>query len=217
VLLGLVLVLVAVLRANESPPQANKPSAAAAASSESSTTPPSTLVATSTTSAPVPTSTIPPITDAPATDVPVTAVPTTRADTAPIATTPSGTGNRPWPPFTPGVADPRVTQANIHSTICVSGYTKTVRNVSAATKREVFAEYGIADPTPGAYEVDHLISLELGGSNDIGNLWPEPYSGADNAHDKDTIENRLHSQVCSGTLSLTQAQYEIVHWWEYGG
>jgi hypothetical protein len=115
--------------------------------------------------------------------------------------------------LTPGVASAAVTQANIQSTICVSGYTASVRNVSAATKRRVFAEYGIANPPSGAYEVDHLIPLELGGSNDIRNLWPEAYAGADNARDKDTWENRLKSQVCAGTTTLAVAQDEIIHWW----
>jgi hypothetical protein len=115
--------------------------------------------------------------------------------------------------LSPGAADPRVTQANIHETICLSGYTASVRNVSAATKRRVFAEYGISSPAPGAYEVDHLIPLELGGSNDITNLWPEPYTGPDNAHDKDVWENRLHKQVCAGQITLAVAQDEIIHWW----
>jgi hypothetical protein len=87
--------------------------------------------------------------------------------------------------------------------------------VSTSTKNRVYAEYGITDHPTGAYEVDHLISLELGGSNDIGNLWPEPYSGPDNAHDKDVMENRLHDEVCSGQLTLAQGQGEIVHWWPY--
>ena len=104
--------------------------------------------------------------------------------------------------LTPGVIDPNVTQANIGSTICVRGYTKTVRHVSTATKTRVYHEYGIMSHTPGSYEVDHLISLELGGSNDIGNLWPEPYFGTNNAHDKDYWENELHRQVCNGSISL---------------
>ena len=115
--------------------------------------------------------------------------------------------------LSPGAADPRVTQANIHETICVVGYSASVRNVSAATKRNVFAEYGISNPAPGAYEVDHLIPLELGGSNDITNLWPEPYTGPDNAHDKDVWENRLHKQVCLGQVTLAVAQDAMIHWW----
>lgn len=115
--------------------------------------------------------------------------------------------------LSPGAADPRVTQANIHETICMVGYSASVRNVSAATKRNVFAEYGISNPAPGAYEVDHLIPLELGGSNDITNLWPEPYTGPDNARDKDVWENRLHKQVCLGQVTLAVAQDAMIHWW----
>lgn len=75
----------------------------------------------------------------------------------------------PDPVLTPGVADPAVTQANIDTTICVHGYTAKVRNVPDSEKRAVFAEYHI-DPKSDRFEVDHLISLELGGSNDIKNL-----------------------------------------------
>ena len=53
---------------------------------------------------------------------------------------------------------------------------------------------------PYAHEVDHLVSLELGGSNAIGNLWPEPYAGRWGARTKDVLENRLHELVCSGQL-----------------
>jgi hypothetical protein len=52
-----------------------------------------------------------------------------------------------------------------------------VRHVTAATKRQVFAEYGV-DPKSDKFEVDHLISLELGGSNAIGNLWPQSYTSS---------------------------------------
>ena len=59
------------------------------------------------------------------------------------------------------------------SIVCVSGYSSKVRDVSVATKKKVFAEYGISYSSHDNYEVDHLISLELGGSNDTSNLWPE--------------------------------------------
>ena len=84
-------------------------------------------------------------------------------------------GQLPDPACTPGAIDPAVTQRNIHSTICRSGYTKEVRPAESQTER---AKFDIAYP---AYhvrhstksELDHLVSLELGGSNDIVNLWPE--------------------------------------------
>jgi hypothetical protein len=80
-------------------------------------------------------------------------------------------GSLPDSTCTPGVADPRVTQANIGQTICVSGYTGTVRppvTVTAPEKLQSMREYGY--PTGTAGEYDHLIALELGGSNDTKNL-----------------------------------------------
>jgi hypothetical protein len=93
--------------------------------------------------------------------------------------------------------DPRLTPGAVLTTdavaVCIPGYAHSVRNVSVATKRAVYAEYDIASHQPGEYEVDHLISLELGGSNDIANLWPESYLTQPwNAHAKDRIDNRLH-------------------------
>lgn len=89
------------------------------------------------------------------------------------------------------------------------GYSRRVRNVSSSTKRAAYAEYGIASHTPGRYEVDHLVSLELGGSNSIANLWPEAAQPTPGFHEKDQVENYLHEQVCNGTISLQQAQHEI--------
>lgn len=97
--------------------------------------------------------------------------------------------------------------------ICTSGYTKTVRNVPASEKNEVYAEYGIINHQTGEYEVDHLISLELGGSNDISNLWPEAADPRPGSHEKDKVENYLHDQVCSGIVPLQQAQQEIAVDW----
>jgi hypothetical protein len=97
--------------------------------------------------------------------------------------------------------------------ICVSGYTRTVRNVPFSEKDQVYAEYGIFNHVPGQYEVDHLVPLELGGSNDIANLWPEAASPTPGFHEKDQVENYLHDQVCSGAMSLKDAQKEIATNW----
>lgn len=120
----------------------------------------------------------------------------------------------PDPKLTPGVADPAVTQANIGRTICVAGYTAKVRHVTPAMHRAVFAEYGVNPKVGGPYEDDHLISLELGGSNDIRNRWPQSYVGKWNAHMKDHLENKLHALVCDGTISLHAAQEAIRTDWE---
>jgi hypothetical protein len=110
------------------------------------------------------------------------------------------------PVRTPGVLNPDVTQANIRSTICRRGWTSTIRPPSSYTdelKRKQMRQYGEAGSLSG-YQEDHLISLELGGSpTDPRNLWPEPYP---RASEVDTIENELNSEVCSGRLTLAQAQ-----------
>src|ERR1035438_8315750 len=67
--------------------------------------------------------------------------------------------NLPNPKLTPGDRDRKVTQDNIHETICVHGYTSKVRNVPESLKKKVFSEYGITKNF-GNYEVDHFISLD---------------------------------------------------------
>jgi hypothetical protein len=120
---------------------------------------------------------------------------------------------------TPGAANPNVTQADIHSTICVAGWTTTIRpasSLTAALKQQQLAT-GYAyrgDINAADYEEDHLISLELGGSpNSPLNLWPEPYNITDGARTKDQVENTLRDLVCSGALSLASAQQAIATNW----
>ena len=111
--------------------------------------------------------------------------------------------------LTPGATLP-VTAADLS----VPGYTKRVRNVPQAVKERVFASYGITHRMPREYEVDHLISLELGGSNSIRNLWPQSYLTQPwNAHGKDRLENKLHALVVSGQLDLPTAQRMIATDW----
>jgi len=97
--------------------------------------------------------------------------------------------------------------------ICRPGYATSVRNVPDSVKNQAYAEYGIRSHRTGEYEVDHLISLELGGSNDIANLWPEAANPRPGFHEKDQVENYLHDQVCSGAVSLSQAQEQIATDW----
>ena len=97
--------------------------------------------------------------------------------------------------------------------ICVSGYSRSVRNVPESVKIQAYNEYGITHHSTGQYEVDHLVSLELGGSNDISNLWPEAASPTPGFHEKDQVENYLHDQVCKGAISLQQAQTDIATNW----
>jgi len=110
------------------------------------------------------------------------------------------------PARTPGVVNPAVTQANIRSTICRRGWTATVRppvEYTNALKRKQMRAYGETG-APSAYQEDHLVSLELGGDpTDPRNLWPEPYPRASAV---DQIENELNAKVCSGELTLAEAQ-----------
>jgi uncharacterized protein DUF3761 len=109
----------------------------------------------------------------------------------------------PNPSLTPGVASGAVTQQNLATTICVSGFASSVRNVSTVTKHRVYAEYHIAKAEQRRYVIDHLIPLEVGGTNDIANLWPEPKG---ESKTKDKLEDLLHDDVCRGDLTLADAQ-----------
>src|ERR1700737_4765641 len=119
---------------------------------------------------------------------------------------------------TPIVPDPKLTPGDTFDVtaqdVCTPGYARKVRNVPADMKRQVYREYGITSHGPGDYEVDHLISLELGGSNSIKNLWPESHRTSPwNAQVKDRLENRLHELVCDGKIDLKTAQQAIASNW----
>jgi hypothetical protein len=121
-------------------------------------------------------------------------------------------------PPTPIVPDPKLTPGDSFPVtvqdLCVPGYSRKVRNVPAEMKREVYGEYGVTSHDPGDYEVDHLIPLELGGSNSIKNLWPESHRTSPwNAQVKDRLEGKLHELVCSGQLDLKTAQHAIASNW----
>jgi hypothetical protein len=114
--------------------------------------------------------------------------------------------------------DPKMTPGDVltkdATLVCQKGYSKGVRNVPIAEKKQVYAEYSTPYPQPqGTNEVDHFIALELGGSNDIKNLWLEPANPAPGFHEKDVVENYLHAQVCNGSMSLEEAQREIAMDW----
>ena len=110
--------------------------------------------------------------------------------------------------LTPGALNPDVTQATIGDTICKPGWTRTIRPPTSYTndlKEQGLVQYQLHGPL-SAFQEDHLISLELGGNpTDPRNLWPEPYP---RAADVDRIENELNRKVCTGALTLAQAQAE---------
>jgi hypothetical protein len=111
---------------------------------------------------------------------------------------------------TPGARFSRVTRTQV----CRPGYSKAVRNVTSSTKNAVYGAYGIRQHFNGRTgEVDHLVSLELGGSNARLNLFPEAATPRPGSHEKDRLENRLHSEVCAGTITLRAAQRVIARDW----
>lgn len=108
------------------------------------------------------------------------------------------------------------------TTVCENGYTAEVRHVSGSVKHQVYEEYGVPSDKHGEYEVDHFISLELGGNNDIKNLWAQPYvvylnvNGENlrmGAREKDVVETNLHKRICNGEITLSQAEVIITTNW----
>jgi hypothetical protein len=100
--------------------------------------------------------------------------------------------------------------------LCSSGFhTSDIRNVPESEKHAVEIEYGMV---PRAYgttlEIDHIVSLELGGSNDIANLFPEKAAPSPGYRVKDKLENRLHALICSGEMTLRAAQRGIAQNWQ---
>ena len=119
-------------------------------------------------------------------------------------------------PTVPGVPNPNVTQDNIASTICVSGWTKTVRppvSVTNKIKSDLMTRLAL----PGAlgdYELDHEMSIEDGGSPDsLDNLWMQPYAGIYGARVKDRIETKMKTLVCNGTITLDTARTALMTDW----
>ena len=128
----------------------------------------------------------------------------------------------PDPNLTPGAVNDK-TSAGLLCTIKNSNPDQEtgtkVRRVSKKTNLAVYKSYGLTnhegycDQSPRGCEMDHLISLQLGGSNHPANLWPQSYGGPWNAVDKDRVETRLAKEVCRGNISLTDAQNSIATNW----
>jgi hypothetical protein len=125
----------------------------------------------------------------------------------------------PRPDLTPGATDSQITQDNIDTTVCVPGYTQTVRPPESYTtqlKRQQIRQYGYADRKLRSYEEDHLIALSIGGApRDPRNLWPEPRNPADGwtVAKKDQLEVTLQKLVCAKMIPLAEAQQAIADNW----
>jgi len=135
---------------------------------------------------------------------------------AAVAASPPGSchyrGGLPDPVCTPGGdPDPRVSQATIRTTICVPGWSASVRppvSVTEPIKRERMRAYGVNAPL-STVELDHALPVSLGGLTTVQNLWPQSWDGPEGAHVKDRLELRVRYLVCQGKLPLAQAQHAI--------
>lgn len=111
----------------------------------------------------------------------------------------------------------QVTQKNISSTICVSGYTKTVRpsvNYTNRIKKSMLSTAGIEAAASSRFELDHIIPLALGGHpSALANFQLQPWEGGSGARRKDVLEVKLQCLVCEGKISLEEAQREIAGDW----
>ncbi len=135
------------------------------------------------------------------------------SETVPVASQVSGCfaeKSMPDPECTPGAVFPKVTKEEV----CTPGYSKKVRNVSQKAKDQIYRAYDIASRKTGEYQVDHFISLELGGSNEVGNLWPEAAEPKPGFHEKDEVENFLHKELCDGEISLKEVEILIGRRWK---
>ncbi len=114
----------------------------------------------------------------------------------------------PDPTLTPGDILPGVTLDDV----CTPGWAREHRSVTESMRDQVYAEYKRARG-PSCCEVDHLVPLELGGSNDLKNLWPQPDEPRPGDAEKDLLENELHKRVCKGVMPLADAQKCIESNW----
>lgn len=119
----------------------------------------------------------------------------------------AGDGTLPDRSCTPGQVDTSITVREV----CNGDAAGRPRRVSDAMKDQVIRAYGY-DPASFRGEVDHLVSRQLGGTDTVSNLWPEP---GPVPNPKDAVENRLRREVCAGTLSLTDAQTAIARDWKH--
>ena len=126
-------------------------------------------------------------------------------------------GDLPDPHLTPGATNPDVTQENIDRTVCVKGYTKTIRppaNYTNSLKKKQILQYGYADTNLHDYEEDHLIALSIGGAPwDAHNLWPQPRHSEWSADKKDQLEFVMYKMVCARQISLVAAQHAMATDW----
>ena len=113
--------------------------------------------------------------------------------------------------------NPDVRQETVQATICVPGYTASVRPSTSYTngvKVKLLREQGLPLADASKYELDHRLSLSLGGHpRNLKNLQLQPWEGEDGAKRKDRLEQRLQQLVCAGKVMLDKARQEMYFDW----
>lgn len=116
----------------------------------------------------------------------------------------------PNPKLTPGA-----TRQVAYEEICPAQDDDKDPAVPTSLQQAVFKEYGVRRiARTREFQVDYLINPQLGGTGEIGNLWPQPYGPTLwNAHAKDDLEDRLHQMVCNREIGISEAQHELATNW----
>ena len=98
--------------------------------------------------------------------------------------------------------------------VCSNSYSDDTQLLPASLQQKVLEEYGVGDAQSRDYRLDYLISPQLGGTDDVRNLWPEPQSSTPwNMEAKDALEARLHQLVCQGVIDIPTAQSALAGDW----
>ena len=114
--------------------------------------------------------------------------------------------------------NPDVTQENLVQTVCVVGYTATIRpatSYSTGVKAKLLQQAGLDASQMADYELDHIVPLGVGGHpRKLSNLMLQPWQGPNSAKKKDVLERRLQHMVCAGQIALADAQFCIAEDWQ---
>jgi len=126
--------------------------------------------------------------------------------------------SNPHQTITQGVPDRRLTPGAVRTIslneVCSNNYSDDAQLLPASVQKKVLKEYGVESAQSRDYQLDYLITPQLGGTDDVRNLWPEPqFSTQWNVQAKDDLEARLHQLVCQGVIDLSTAQSALAGDW----
>lgn len=109
------------------------------------------------------------------------------------------TNNNPDYACTPGGVFADVLRGDL----CKRGYASSVKAISAKTKDAVFSAYTIAEFDRKQYTLDRFAPINLGGTNDVQNIWPQPTKDVSS---KNKVESFLFEEMCSGRITVSESQ-----------